>query len=136
MKAVFADSVYWIARALPNDQWHLAATKARDALGGILIVTTDEVLSEFLTLLGKCGPEVRGTAVKMVKAILGKPDVRVLPQTRDGFLKGLEMYAARPDKGYSLTDCISMNAMKENQIHQVLTCDHHFEQEGFEILMK
>lgn len=49
-------------------------------------------------------------------------------------LNGLELYGQRLDKGYSLTDCISMVIMKQMGIEQILTRDHHFIQEGFTIL--
>jgi hypothetical protein len=51
MKAVFADALYWIARVKPNDPWQDAARRARDALGNVVLVTTDEVLTEFLAAL-------------------------------------------------------------------------------------
>ena len=44
------------------------------------------------------------------------------------------MYKARPDKGYSLTDCISMNTMRAEGMAEVLTNDVHFRQEGFRAL--
>ena len=44
--------------------------------------------------------------------------------------------AARPDKGYSLTDCISMQTMGSQGIRDVLTNDRHFEQEGFQALFR
>jgi predicted nucleic acid-binding protein len=47
------------------------------------------------------------------------------------FLAGLALYERRPDKQYSLADCISMNIMRQNQIQEVLTHDRHFSQEGF-----
>jgi len=51
------------------------------------------------------------------------------------FLKALELYESRLDKGYSLTDCISMNVCRELGIKEILTHDRHFEQEGFKILL-
>ncbi len=71
----------------------------------------------------------------MVRAILDNPNVTVLPQSRDSFLGGMQLYEQRPDKKYSLTDCISMNAMKRKSVNKILTNDHHFEQEGFVVLM-
>ena len=136
MKTVFADSHYWIAVVKPNDPWTQPATRARERLGEALLVTTDEVLTEFLAALSRGGPKLRLAAVKMVKAILNNPNVRVMPQTRDGFLSGLELYREREDKDYSLTDCISMNVMNAQSISQVLTNDHHFEQEGFTPLIR
>jgi len=135
MKTVFADTLYWVAIVRPNDQWQESARRARASLGDTLILTTDEVLSEFLAALSSGPSHVRRQAVKMVRAILGNPNVRVLPQSRDSFLRGLELYERRPDKGYSLTDCISMNAMKGERVSDVLTNDPHFEQEGFHVLM-
>jgi predicted nucleic acid-binding protein len=46
----------------------------------------------------------------------------------------LSLYKARADKGYSLTDCISMNTMRERNLTEVLTHDQHFAQEGFSLL--
>ena len=44
---------------------------------------------------------------------------------------GLTLYETRPDKGYSLTDCISMTTMRQESITEVLTHDDHFTREGF-----
>ena len=41
-----------------------------------------------------------------------------------------------PDKGYSLTDCISMNVMRRDGLIEVLTNDEHFTQEGFSCLLR
>jgi len=40
----------------------------------------------------------------------------------------------RRDKGYSLTDCIPMQTMRQQGLTEVLTHDRHFEQEGFRAL--
>jgi predicted nucleic acid-binding protein len=62
------------------------------------------------------------------------PQVDILPQTRANFDAALALYESRPDKGYSLTDCRSMVALRALTISEVLTSDHHFTQEGFTIL--
>jgi len=41
------------------------------------------------------------------------------------------LYAARPDKAYSVTGCISMQTMRREGLTDVLKNDRHFEQEGF-----
>jgi len=135
MNTVFADTDYWIATAVPNDQWAEAAKRARESLGDVRLLTTDEVLSDFLAALSAGAENVRRKAVQMVRAILGNPNVKVLPQTRDSFLKGMELYEERPDKSYSLTDCISMNAMRAEWLTEILTHDHHFAQEGCQALI-
>ena len=135
MMTVFADTQYWIAIVRPNDQWKEAAERARSSLGTVRLLTTDEVLTEFLTALSHGGKQPRRQAVKIVRAILDNPNVKVLPQTRDSFLNGVAFYERRPDKDYSLTDCISMNAMRAESVTKILTNDRHFEQEQFEVLM-
>ena len=79
---------------------------------------------------------MRKQAAKMVRLILENPNVTVIPQTRDSFLKGLTFYESRNDKEYSLIDCISMNVMKNESLVEVLTNDRHFEQEGYTVLIK
>jgi predicted nucleic acid-binding protein len=136
MKAVFADSLYWIAIARPGDPWSTDALRAKADLGEVRIVTTDEVLTEFLTALSGGGPKLRQQAASIVREIIANPNVRVIPQSRDSFLDGLKLYELRADKEYSLIDCISMNAMRSESIAEILTNDHHFEQEGFAVLIK
>ena len=134
MTTVFADTVYWVAVVRPNDPW-AAANQARRLLGAARVVTTDEVLIEFLTALAAAGERSREQAAKMVRTMLSHPGVEVIPQSRDSFLRGLALYEGRPDKNYSMTDCISMDRMRERSISAVLTNDRHFAQEGFAVLM-
>jgi uncharacterized protein len=47
-----------------------------------------------------------------------------------------KLFAERSDKGWSLTDCISIALMQERGLTQALTTDRHFEQAGFNVLLK
>ena len=62
--------------------------------------------------------------------------VQTVSQTAASFSAGLNLYRVRLDKGYSLTDCISMETMHHEGITEVLTNDAHFEQEGFRALFR
>ncbi len=136
MRKVFADTLYWIATIKPNDPYQAAAREAREGIGSSLIVTTDEVLAEFVTAFSKSGNDMRARAVRTVRKILDSTDVRVVAQSRDSFLRALARFANRLDKEYSLTDCASMNAMDAEEIKEALTHDRHFEQEGYRILIQ
>ncbi len=136
MKTVFADTSYWVAIANPQDQWHKAAEQAFAALGQVKVMTTETVLVEFLTGLSNLGSDLREYGVKIVQNVFEDANVRVVPQTHDLLMKGLKRYKERPDKKYSMQDCISMIVMEENSIEEVLSSDHHFEQERFAILIK
>jgi uncharacterized protein len=59
----------------------------------------------------------------------------IVPPTQTLFEQGIAYYAARADKDWSLTDCISFIVMAEQQITEALTGDHHFEQAGFRALL-
>ncbi|MBA3599669.1 MAG: hypothetical protein H0W45_00310 [Acidobacteria bacterium] len=50
-------------------------------------------------------------------------------------MESIRFYELRPDKGYSLTDCISRNVCREREIVEILTHDNHFTQEGFQTLL-
>lgn len=135
MRRVFADTLYWVALANPNDQWHSAALKVEATLVDALLVTSEEVLTEVLAGLGGMGEHLRSQAVKMVLAIMADEHVLVIPQTHDSFVAGLSLYDKRRDKQYSLVDCVSMNACRAENITDVLTNDNHFRQEGFTLLI-
>jgi predicted nucleic acid-binding protein len=133
MNRIFVDTVHWIALANPKDQSHERSTSLEKRLWPFYAVTTDEVLTEFLNRFSKT-PELRKAVAEMVQAIHRNPNIRVLPQTRNSFLGGLRLYQERLDKEYSLTDCISMQAMRDEGINDILTADKHFTQEGFNAL--
>jgi predicted nucleic acid-binding protein len=70
----------------------------------------------------------------MVRHALYDQQWTVLPQSRTPLLDVLTFYASRPDKEYSLTDCVSMQAMRREGLIDVLSNDHHFTPEGFHIV--
>ncbi len=134
MKTVFADTLYWVAVANSNDQWHetvVRARRARRALAGARIITTDEVLIETENFFSEAGAIMRRKIVPAFRMIFSDPSVVVVSQSREGLIEGLALYENRLDKGDSLTDCVSMLAMRERGLSEVLTHDRHFEQEGF-----
>lgn len=135
MTPFFVDTNYLIASFLETDQWHQRVLDLDNEVASRLLVTTDSVLCEFLNYFSGYGPHTRQLVTVAVSSILADPRFEVLEQTRSVFLKGTDLYAARLDKGYSLTDCISMNVCREMGIADVLTHDRHFEQEGFKVLL-
>jgi predicted nucleic acid-binding protein len=134
MTRFFVDTFYWIALFSPRDQWHARIRAFNATLAAYHLYTTDEVLTEFLAFYSATDPPLRLRAVGFVRAILSNARITVIPQTRQGFLEALAFYEARPDKHYSLTDCVSMQVMQREGLTEVLTNDHHFAQEGFHIL--
>jgi predicted nucleic acid-binding protein len=135
VSAIFVDTFYWIARIDPHDQWHQPAKEISASLGDSLLLTTESVLIELLNYFSNYGPDMRQAAGRIIRLILSDPQIEVLTQPRAAFLSGLTLFEARLDKGYSLTDTIAMQAMRERGLTTVLTHDHHFAQEGFIVLL-
>ncbi|MBW4618901.1 MAG: PIN domain-containing protein [Cyanosarcina radialis HA8281-LM2] len=134
MRVLFADTFYWIALLNPKDENYQTVKSFNRTLIETRIVTTDEVLIEFLNFYSSYNHQMRQNAVHRIDDIMINKMVRVIPQNRESFMAGLSLYKQRLDKGYSLTDCISMITMRQLSIDEVLTHDKHFRQEGFTIL--
>lgn len=135
MTALFADTFYWIALADSSDSAHRRALEITAAHASSSIVTTDEVLTEYLNYFSTAPEPFRLRAARGIQRLI-ESSVRVIPQSRESFLAGVALYVARPDKNYSLTDCISMQTMRREGLTDVLTNDRHFEQEGFRTLFR
>ena len=136
MSRCFADTAYWIAFVDRRDPYWPIVQRLRPRLTDHTIVTTQVVFLELLTFFSGQGSHLRSRAVATVRGATLADDVDVVPTSEDQFLAGLALYEARPDKGYSLVDCISMTVMRDLDITAALTSDRHFEQEGFEVLLK
>ncbi len=136
MKKIFADTFYWIALLNKKDAWHERAMNMSQKFDKSLVYTTDEVLIEFLSFFKNHGRYLRAKAVEAVYDILENPFIQVIPQSRKSFQDGISLYNQRLDKEYSLQDCISMQSMKREKIHEVLSNDEHFTQEGLIALFR
>lgn len=136
MNAVFADTFYWIAITNFQDLAHERARAFTLAATPAALCTTEEVLTEYLNYFAAWGSNFRRKASINVQNMLESRTVHVVPQSSASFSAGLNLYCARLDKEYSLTDCISMETMRQEGITDVLTNDAHFAQEGFRALFR
>jgi uncharacterized protein len=82
MTARFADTFYWIALTDLKDSSHERAVALASEVADSLLVTTDEVLIEFLTFFGTSPEPMRRKALSNAQGILSAASVRVIPQTR------------------------------------------------------
>ena len=135
MKIIFADTFYWAALLNPRDQWHKNAKTVQENFKGARLVTTETVLIELLNYFSEYGAEMRQLVVDTSRDILVDLEIEYISHSPEIFLEALDFYEKRSDKGYSLTDCISMTVMKNLGLREILTHDNHFEQEGFTILI-
>ncbi len=133
MKVVFADAFYFVARLNGRDQHHdRVVSFSRNFRASIL--TTEFVLMEVADALAKseCRPRVRGFVLHLRKAAA----CEIIPASRELFDRALELYHQYLDKEWTLTDCSSVLVIRERGLTDVLTADRHFEQAGFNALLK
>ncbi len=135
MNRLFCDTLYFTALINPKDQWHKSAIKIEPLVETLDLVTTEEILVELLNFYSEFGQRMRLEVSVYVRQLLLNTKFEIIGRNELSFLNALELYESRLDKGYSLTDCISMNVCRELDISEILTHDHHFEQEGFKILL-
>jgi predicted nucleic acid-binding protein len=133
MKPVFADTSYFVAFCGPSDTLHARAVEAGYAvLGGT--ITSEYVLVVTGGLLS--GISDRHAFVNLVRDLQSDPAVRIIPASTALFRAGFELFANRPDKSWSLVDCISFVVMKKYAVKEALTGDHHFTQAGYRALLR
>jgi len=130
---IFVNTAYLLALCQPADQLHQRAL-AWAAVVAEPLLTTDYVLWEVVNGLSK--PADRQKAHFTVKHVRSERNWEVVAATRALFKKGLNLHEERQDKAWSLTDCISFVVMHQRNLRRALSPDHHFEQAGYEALLR
>jgi uncharacterized protein len=131
----FLDTAYVYALLNTRDTWHAAAAawERRLAATRRRLVTTEFVLVEVAD--GLAALRFRAHAVRAIETLRASPLVEAVPASAALFAAALELYRARPDKDWGLTDCASFVVMQERALTEALTTDEHFRQAGFRALL-
>ncbi len=129
---VFADTVWFEALLNRRDQYHHQAVAMSRGVTAH-IVTTEFILLELGAAFSD--PQDRADFMLVDEMVRTRPDVTLISASSELLQRGKELFAARPDKGWSLTDCISFVVMKEHDTTDALTADQHFVQAGFRALL-
>lgn len=132
MIKTFADTFYYLALLNPSDAAHHLAVEVTDRRSGTL-VTTQWVLAEVGDALAHS--KTRHRFLSLIQSLNSDPQTIIVPADNANFSAGIELYRGRPDKSWSLTDCISFAVMAQYQVTDALTGDHHFQQAGFKLLL-
>ena len=132
MKVAFADTSFYQALLNPKDNWHDSAKQVSTVYRG-KVVTSEYVLCELGALMSH--GHLRQIFMELVKGLESAPLVEIIHSSHRYFEAGLALFVERPDKEWSLTDCISFALMREIGIADALTCDRHFEQAGFRAML-
>jgi len=133
---VFLDTAFAIALSSPNDYFHRQAILLADQLqtDGAHMVTTRAVMLEIGNALSK--QRYRHAAVRLLNALEIDPNIEIIPLSEPLYEQAFQLYRKRPDKEWGLTDCISFVIMQDQGITRALTTDEHFQQAGFQTLLR
>ncbi len=136
MRQVFVDTSYLVALIDRSDGLHVRAAALTDELAedGAAMITTDAVFFELANYFAR-GP-LRGEAITWIDALRAAADWDVIALDRPLIRRGEGRYRRHDDKGWSLTDCVSMECMAARKIREAATSDAHFEQAGFVALLR
>lgn len=129
---VFADTFFYLALFNSRDAYHRRAVQFIEGFRGG-VVTTQWVLTEVADALAGI-PERREVQGKF-QLLCADEGTQIVAASAALFERGLWLYHARPDEGWSLTDCISFVVVVDEGLSEALTGDRHFEQAGFRALL-
>ncbi len=113
---------------------HADACRARDAWlrRGVLLVSTDYVLDETLTLVRmRLGLDA---AARWWDGVEASARLRWEPIDADRLERSRRWFFRWSDKRFSFTDCTSFVVMRELRLTKALTTDEHFLQAGFTLV--
>jgi len=136
MREIFIDTGGWVALKHKKDSyWQKAVTLHKTLLeSGVHYVTTNFVMDETYTLLlHRAGHHI---AVELGEEIRGSRLVSVICISPEPEEKSWQIFKQYSDKKFSFTDCTSFVIMKQRNIWEAFTNDYHFEQAGYQRLLK
>jgi predicted nucleic acid-binding protein len=128
MKTVFADSFYFLAAINERDESHARAIQFAQSEPHRLI-STEWILTEVGDAFAK--PHWKPAYLQMLASLRNDQDVTVVAASHELFDRAISLFASRPDKEWSVTDCTTFVVMAEHGVQEALTADRHFEQAGF-----
>ncbi len=126
---VFADTFFFLAVLNPRDAAHSRAMAFVAEAVVDEMFTTSLVLTELADGLNRPGERQR--CVRLIRDMRRNSRTRLLEPDAAIYWKGFELYSSRPDKEWSLTDCVSFVVMEREGLREALTGDRHFAQAGF-----
>ncbi len=137
-RVIFADIsglMPYLVPALPEHKT-VVETAQRHMKAGGTFVTTNYVLTELVALLSTRTRFSRLQVLSGVESVLQSSHFEIVHVTPELHQQAFELLQARPNKNWSWVDAASFIVMRQKHLTQALTTDHHFEQAGFERLIK
>jgi len=134
-KKAFVDTAYFVALLDPKDSLHREALELTKDLAEAAteLVTSDAVLMELGNYFARS--PLRAHAIEWILALQAASGWEVAQVPRALIARAETLYRGHPDKTWSLTDCASMEIMRDQRILEVATTDRGFAHAGFRVLL-
>lgn len=131
----FVDTSGLYALLVDRDAQHERAKSFLDksATAGLCFITTDYILDEAATLLKARG--YSRLAKHLFDSVLTSTACRVEWMDPERFVQTQRFFIKHLGLAWSFTDCFSFCIMREFDLHNALTTDHHFREAGFRALL-
>jgi predicted nucleic acid-binding protein len=127
------DTVFVQALLNRRDEYH---AQAKAILPRVRAATEVWVTEAVLVEVGNALSALNRTAtVQFIQQCYHTANMRVVSVDTPLLIRALQLYHARSDKTWGLTDCISFVVMQEQGLTDAVTADEHFLQAGYRALL-
>jgi len=133
---VFLDTSFAIALASERDHYHQEALQLAAELqrSPTRLLTTRAIQLEIGNALSR--QRFRPASIQLLTSLEADPNVEIVSLSEDLYRQAFRLYRQRQDKEWGLVDCLSFVVMVERDVKAALTSDVHFQQTGFQVLLK
>ncbi len=138
MHELFVDNSGWENLSDSSQPFHFQATEIYHTakVEDRQIITTNYIIIELISLLISYMRVPQQKIVQFISGLKLSPYLKIIHIDSALDDQAWQFFQRYQDKDWSLVDCISFIIMKQNNINEALTTDHHFEQAGFIRLWK
>jgi predicted nucleic acid-binding protein len=130
---IFVDTSAWFAAAVPSDPNHSRADQYLGLVDPQLLITTDYILDETMTLLRVRGERRR--TQEFGRRVLEERICRLVWVEKQDVAKAAILFESHPDKDWSFTDCVSRAVMERLKTDRIFGFDTHFREFGSVIVV-
>jgi len=135
-KHIFVDTSALIAIGNKRDAFHVQALGVNDELSrsNLTFVTTSAILLEFGNAFSSV--HLKPFAIKLIDAVMQSKKWSSIVVDENIINRSFELFRQMSDKEWGFVDCTSIQVARDMEIKDIFSTDHHFEQAGFNILLK
>ncbi|NOQ34386.1 MAG: PIN domain-containing protein [Methylococcaceae bacterium] len=136
MKSIFVDTAALIALGNQRDSFHALAKQKQTHLveSQYRFISSDFIIAEYCNAFSRL--KFKNIAIQTVNTLYQSNAWKIIPADKKLMSQSFDLFTQMQDKEWGLVDCSSILIAREYQLTHIFTADKHFEQAGFQILLK